>query len=111
MELKFEEILKDLKNKIYSPVYLFHGEEPYFTDVLIERMEQDILDDAEKEFNQTVVYGREVTPREITDLARRFPMMGNYQVVIVKEAQQLKNFEELELYFEAPLDTTIMDIG
>jgi len=111
MDLKFEEILKDLENKIYSPVYLFFGEEPYFNDVLINYIEHNILEDTEKEFNQVVVYGREVSPRDITDLARRFPMMGNYQVVIVKEAQAIKNFEELEVYFDTPLDTTILAIG
>jgi len=111
MELKFEDILNDLGNKIYSPAYVFHGEEPYFIDVLINHIEQDILEDTEKEFNQVVVYGREVTPRDITDIARRFPMMGNYQVVIVKEAQAIKDLEELEIYFDAPLDTTILAIG
>lgn len=107
----FEEIIKDLENKIYSPIYLFYGEEPYFIDVLVNYIEQNILDNAEKEFNQMVVYGRDVSPRDIIDLARRFPMMGNYQVVIVKEAQYIKNLEELEIYFNAPLESTILVIG
>jgi len=111
MATSVEDILRDLEKKIYSPVYIFYGEEPYFIDVLINYMEQHILEDTEKEFNQVVVYGRDVTPKDIIDQARRFPMMGNYQVVIVKEAQAVKNLEDLEIYLDAPLETTILVIG
>lgn len=106
-----EEIIKDLQNKIYSPVYFFYGEEPYFIDVLINYIEQNVLDDSQREFNQMVVYGRDVSPKDIADLARRFPMMGNYQVVIVKEAQDIKNIGELEIYLESLPDTTLLVIG
>jgi len=106
-----EEIIKDLQNKIYSPVYFFYGEEPYFIDVLINYIEHNVLDDSQREFNQMVVYGRDVSPKDISDLSRRFPMMGNYQVVIVKEAQDVKNIQELDIYLESLPDTTILVIG
>jgi len=109
--LEFDQIIKDLQNKIFSPVYFFHGEEPYFIDLLTSYIEQNALDESVKEFNQAVVYGRDVSPMDVIDLARRFPMMGNYQVVIVKEAQGIKNIEELELYLDSLMETTILVIS
>lgn len=109
--MDFEIILKDLQNKIYSPVYFLHGEEPYFTDQLTSYIEKNALDDTVKEFNQTVLYGRDVSVKDVIHLARSFPMMGNYQVIILKEAQEIKKIEELELYLEAPMETTILVIS
>ena len=93
--MEFEQIIKDIQNKIFAPVYLFHGEEPYFIDRLTNYIEENALDEDVKEFNQTILYGRDVEPRDLIDIARRFPMLGNYQLVIVKEAQDIKNLEKL----------------
>jgi len=109
--LDFELILKDLQNKIFSPIYFLHGEEPYFTDQLTSYIEKNALDEDVKEFNQTVVYGRDVTVMDIIHLARGFPMMGNYQVIIVKEAQEIKKIEEIESYLDAVMETTILVIS
>lgn len=87
---EYTDILTDLKRKIYKPVYFFHGEEPYFIDKLTHFIEENVLDESEKEFNQTVLYGRDVDLATIIGAAKRFPMMSEYQVVIVKEAQNLK---------------------
>ncbi len=87
----FEAILKDLKNKVYHPVYFFHGEEAYFIDLLAEQIENKVLSEMEKEFNQTVLYGRDVDVSTILSHAKRYPMMSNYQVVIVREAQDIKD--------------------
>ncbi len=106
--IKIEEILRDAKNKVFYPIYFLFGEEPFFIDEVTNYLEQNILDEASKGFNQTTLYGRDVTARDIVDMARRFPMMGNYQVVIVKEAQVIKDFENLELYFDNILDSTIL---
>ncbi len=106
--MKFDQILRDLENKIYHPVYLLHGEEPYYIDEISDFIEDNVLDDTEKEFNLTIVYGRETSAREIIDHARRYPMMSSHQVVIVKEAQDLGDLEELAPYIEKPLDTTIL---
>jgi len=109
--LKYEHIVRDIQNNIFSPVYFLSGEEPYFIDSITSLLENSILDEGLKGFNQTIVYGRDVTVKDVTDLCRQYPMMGNYQVVIVKEAQYLDQIEELESYINTPLDTTILIIA
>src|SRR5436190_13620997 len=89
--MTFEQILADLKKKIYHPVYFLQGEEPYYIDQLSDFIEQNILSESEKEFNQTIVYGRETDVLTLISYARRYPMMSNYQVILVKEAQDLKS--------------------
>ncbi len=103
-----ERILSDLKKKIYKPVYLLMGEEPYFIDKVSDYMANNILTPEERGFNQLVLYGKDVTVGQVIDTARRYPMMSNRQVVIIREAQQLKNFEELEVYVKNPLASTIL---
>ena len=107
-EQKFEEILLDLKNKIYHPVYLLAGDEAYFIDELTNYMDKNILNSMEKEFNQTVVYGLDSNVFDVISMARRFPMMANHQVLIVREAQHLKESEKLADYLKNPLKTTIL---
>jgi DNA polymerase III subunit delta len=111
MPKTFDQITGDIKRKIYHPVYLLHGEEPYFIDAITNLIEETVLTDTEKEFNQTVVYGRDTQPGTIIDMARRFPMMANYQVVIVKEAQDIDKLEELQSYVEKPQTSTILVIA
>ncbi len=105
------EIFDALKKKIFSPVYFFYGEEPFYIDELTGYMEKNVLDDASGEFNRTIVYGLDVTARDVVDPSRRFPMMGNYQLVIVKEAQNIQNFDLLIDYFDKPSETTILVIN
>lgn len=109
--MKAIEIFDALKKKIYSPVYFFYGEEPFYIDELTDFIEKNALDEPSREFNQTIVYGLDVTAQDISDLARRFPMMGNYQVIIVKEAQNIQNLDPLLDYFENPLESTILVIN
>lgn len=85
------QILLDLKRKIYKPVYFLCGEEPHYIDLIADYIEHNVLDESEREFNQTVVYGKEVDLVSILGLARQFPMMSEYNVVIVKEAQDLRD--------------------
>src|SRR5688572_30389974 len=87
----FEAILKELRNKIYHPVYFLHGEEPFFIDQIAEYIESHILSDMEKEFNQSIFYGRDIDPVSIFSNAKRYPMMSNYQLVIIREAQDIRN--------------------
>jgi DNA polymerase-3 subunit delta len=123
--MKFEDIISNLKNKIYHPVYFLMGEEPYFIDEITDYIARNVLTDIEKEFNQTIVYGRDVDVATILSNVKRFPMMSNYQVVIVKEAQDVKNLvpdgrakddkkdkakHPLEAYLEKPLKSTILVI-
>jgi DNA polymerase-3 subunit delta len=108
--MTFEDILQNLKNKIYHPVYFLMGEEPYFIDKITDYIAQNVLNEAEKGFNQTVLYGKDTDVDTIITHARRFPMMSNHQVVIVKEAQNIKSIEGLEPYVKNPLNSTILVI-
>ncbi len=108
------EILKDLKTKKYAPVYFLTGEEPYFIDQISDYIEANVLDESERDFNLTVLYGGDSTIDEVMNSAKRFPMMAERQVVIVKEAQALKEWkskdkiEVLLNYVENPLGSTIL---
>jgi len=111
------EIIKDIKARKFKPVYLLHGEEAYYIDQVTDYIEDKLLNDAEKGFNQTVLYGKDTDMSTVLGAAKRYPMMSDYQVVIVKEAQDLKwakeegNSKEAEFvlsYFEKPLPSTIL---
>ena len=108
-------ILKNIKNKELLPIYFFHGEEPYFMDVALKSFENDVLEEDEKAFNQTVVYGKDTTFSEVLSLARQFPMMGDKQVIIVKEAQDIiltePESKALLAYVENPVESTILVIA
>ncbi|MDB5137756.1 MAG: holA [Mucilaginibacter sp.] len=112
-----EDILKDLKNRKYKPLYLLHGEEPYFIDVVSNFAEHKLLSDAEKGFNQTVFYGKDTEIMTVLNAAKRYPMMADYQLVLVKEAQEMKwgrddedkkSINPLLSYLENPLPSTIL---
>ncbi len=108
--MKFDQIITDLKKKIYHSLYLLAGEEAFFIDEISNFIETNVLDEGEKEFNQTIVYGKDTDVASIIGYAKRFPMMANYQVVIVKEAQSIKNLGELIPYIEQPLKSTLLVI-
>ncbi len=106
--MTFEQILNDLKSKKYYPVYLLTGEEPFYIDELCKYMEKRILPDEDKDFNLNVVYGKDTDAGMIMDYAKQFPMMAERQVVIVKEAQEVRNLEEIQPYIENPSMTTLL---
>lgn len=106
--MTFEQIIKDIRNKIFYPVYFLQGEESFFIDSISDLLEQSVLNEAEREFNQSVVYGRDVDIKSIIDLARQYPMAANHNVVIVKEAQDIKKMDELDAYLSKPTPTTIL---
>jgi DNA polymerase-3 subunit delta len=102
-------IVNDIKNGKISPIYFLMGEEPYYIDKLSEFIEQNILTEEERGFNQSILYGRDVTIEEIISTAKRYPMMAEKQVVIVKEAQELiRSIEKLESYVENPMPSTVL---
>jgi DNA polymerase-3 subunit delta len=111
MASTYEEIMADLKNRIFKPVYFLAGEEPYYIDLITEYIEEKVLPEAEKAFNQIILYGDDTTVPAIMDTAKRFPMMSSHQVLIIKEAQSLKKIEELSAYVEKPLASTILVIN
>jgi len=88
--MNISELVKDLKDRKFKPVYLLHGEESYYIDKISDYIEQNALSDAEKGFNQTIFYGKDSDVMSIINSAKRFPMMSEFQVIIVKEAQDLK---------------------
>ncbi len=111
------EIIKDLKNRKYKPVYLLHGDEPYFIDQVSDYVEHHLLSEAEKGFNQTVLYGKDTDVMTVLGASKRYPMMADYQVVLVKEAQEMKwgtesddkkSINPLQAYLENPLPSTIL---
>ncbi len=111
MNKHYIQIINDLKNKIYKNIYFLHGDEPYYIDLITSYIEDNILDEAEKSFNQVVLYGAETDVPSIINTARRFPMMSNQQVVIVKEAHYLKDPELLQNYIDHPLESTVLVIS
>lgn len=109
-EVSYEEIARDLKNRKYKPVYYLMGEESYYIDKISEYILQTVLTEEEKEFNLTVMYGADTDIANIINAAKRYPMMSEYQVVVVKEAQNVKNMENLVYYVQKPLASTILVI-
>ena len=107
-ELTYEEIRGGILNNKFMPVYLFQGEEPYFINQLTELLIERVLDDSERDFNQTLVYGADVDVATVINAAKRFPMMSERQLVVVKEAQNLKNIEELVYYVKQPQPSTVL---
>jgi DNA polymerase-3 subunit delta len=104
-------IVKDINEKRIKPIYFLMGEEPYYIDKLSDYIEQNVLSEEEKGFNQTVLYGRDVEVEDIISTCKRYPMMADYQVVIVKEAQDLsRTIAKLETYVLNPTPTTILVI-
>ena len=130
MVFTFEEIISNLQKKIYHPIYFLMGEEAYFIDKISDYIADHVLIEAEKGFNQTILYGKDLESQTIFSAARRFPMMANYQVIIVREAQNIKDLVTkekksekdkpekdklgkepkipLEVYLENPLKSTIL---
>jgi DNA polymerase-3 subunit delta len=104
-------IINDIKAGNIKPIYFLMGEEPYYIDKLSEYIEHNVLQEHERDFNQTVLYGRDVTIEDVVSNAKRYPMMADRQVVIVKEAQDLaKTIDKLESYAENPQPTTVLVI-
>jgi DNA polymerase III subunit delta len=108
MAATFEEIMSDLRNRIFKPVYFLAGEEPYYIDLITEYIEDKVLSETDKAFNQMIFYADDTNIPAIIDIAKRFPMMATHQVVIIKEAQSLKKIDDLAFYVEKPLTSTIL---
>jgi DNA polymerase-3 subunit delta len=106
----FDSIMRDLKARKFAPVYYLHGEESYYIDKICDYIAEHALAPEERDFNQTILFGSDVTASQVADAARRYPMMAERQVVIVKEAQNIKQTDALQKYFEKPMASTILVI-
>ena len=106
--MTYEQILSEIHKKNFAPIYFLTGEEPYFIDMISDTIENEALDEADRAFNQIVLYGRDVDVETIANHARSFPMMGERMVVIVKEAQDVKDLEKFEAYLDTIPETTLL---
>lgn len=105
----YAKILTDLKNKRFAPIYILYGDEPFFIDSISNYIEKNVLDEGERGFNQMVMYGKECKMSEVVENAKRFPMMAEHQVIIVKEAQHLsREWGDLDAYAAQPQTSTIL---
>lgn len=105
--ISYESIMKQLKTREYSPVYILMGDESFYIDKISNFIIENVLKPEERDFNQTILFGADTTASEVVDQCKGFPMMAEHRVVVLKEAQNLKNMEPLERYFEKPVPSTI----
>ena len=104
------EITTNAKQDIFSPVYLLMGDEPYYPDMVCNALIENALSEDERDFNQTIFYGSEAEPDTVITAARRYPMMSKRQLVVLKEAQLMRNLDQLSVYCEKPLESTVLVI-
>lgn len=104
----FQAIMQDLKNRNFAPFYLLMGEESYYIDTISDYIASHVLLPEDCDFNQTICFGSDVTAVQVTDMAKRYPMMAEFQVIIVKEAQNIRSLEALERYLKKPVKSTIL---
>ncbi|MEX2588551.1 MAG: DNA polymerase III subunit delta [Chitinophagales bacterium] len=105
-----EKVIQDFNNRKIAPIYLLHGDESFYIDKISAHIEEHLLNDQEKAFNQTIAYGKDTDPVSLLDALRRYPMGAERQLVILKEAQSLKDWDPLVSYAENPMPTTVFVI-
>ncbi len=105
--ITYETVMKDLVARKFAPVYVLMGDEPYYIDKICDYLAGNVLKPEERDFNQNVVFGADVNASQVVDLCKGYPMMAERRVVILKEAQNLRNLEPLEKYFEKPVKSTV----
>ena len=105
------QLVQDARSGVFSPVYLLMGDEPYYVDMVCDAVLDNCLDESERDFNQTVCYGADVDADTVITAARRYPMFSERQLVVVKEAQMMKSLEELAVYCQNPLESTVLVIA
>ena len=108
IERQYAQLLDQIRSRAFVPVYLLMGDEPFYTDRLCDAIVENALDEEERDFNETICYGSDVDADTVITAARRFPMMAEQQLVVVKEAQAMRDLEKVAVYLEQPLDSTIL---
>ena len=109
--MDFPALTKQIKSGTFAPVYLLHGEETYFIDQLEAAIQQHALQEHERAFNETICYGKDTEYIQVVDAARRFPMMATRQLVLLREAQDMRSLKQLETYAAGPSPTTVLVIS
>lgn len=110
-EISYESICKEIKEKKFSPVYVLMGEEPFFIDQITDLLVENVLAEEERDFNQSIFYGADADAISVINAARRFPMMSEHQLIVVKEAQLMRDIELLSAYVKHPLASTVLVIN
>lgn len=110
-ENTFEEICRQILAKKFWPIYILMGEEPFFMDRITDLLIENVLDETERDFNQIILYGADADAAAVLNASRRFPMMSKYQLVVVKEAQQIRDIELLAHYAKSPLASTVLVVN
>lgn len=105
------DIISEVRKGIFKPVYLLMGDEPYYVDMVCDAVIEHCLDESERDFNQTICFGADVNADSVITAARRYPMFAERQLVVVKEAQMMKTLEELAVYCQKPLESTVLVIA
>lgn len=108
--MDYKTIIKDIKNKKLEKIYFLHGEEPFYIDLISNAVAEHALEDFERDFNQTVLYGKDCDILSLISELKSYPMMSEKRVVILREAQEFKQFDELEVYIDSPMESTIFVI-
>lgn len=106
--IDYRTILSEISEKKFKPVYFLQGEEPYYIDLISNYMIEHVLEEEQRDFNQNVVYGQDVDVRKVIDLARSFPMGAPNRLVVVKEAQKMPSVDDLSLYLQKPMPSSII---
>lgn len=101
-------LIEEARSGVFKPVYILMGDEPYYPDLVCQAIIDNCVDEFGKDFNETICYGADVTAEQVVTAARRFPMMSDRQLVVVKEAQMMKGIEEIAVYCNEPLDSTVL---
>lgn len=109
--MTYEEIIKNIRLRKFAPIYLLMGDEPFYIDQITDLLTEVVIPDEVKDFNQTILYGLETNVNDVVTAARRFPMMSDHQLIVIKEAQRLSKIEDLEVYTKNPLTSTILVVA
>jgi DNA polymerase III subunit delta len=109
--MSHQKVISDIENGVFQKVYFLHGEEPYFIDLVIDALLKHALQEHERDFNQTILYGKDSDALSMISEAKGYPMMAERRLVVLKEAQDFRQIEDLASYFEAPSDQTIFVLG
>ena len=110
-EISYESICKEIAERKFSPIYVLMGEEPFFIDQITDLLIENVLAEEERDFNQSIFYGADADAVSVINAARRFPMMSEYQLIVVKEAQLMRDIELLNAYVKHPLSSTVLVIN
>src|SRR5690606_33652434 len=108
MNSKVQKIIQEVNQGKISPIYVLDGDENYYLDLLTHYFEHNLMPDDQKDFNQTVIYGKDVSANDIINACLRYPMFAERQLIIVKDAAQIKDFNNLQSYIEKPMSTTVL---